>query len=136
MIDIHSYLKVPYTIGGRSMTGLDCWGLVLQIRRDLGLPELAECSEAVRGNPLEMQRRFKEVSDGLEETAGIDVGTIAAVFKSHVIVHVALALEIEGRLAFIETNPAGGVRWMWADRFLKTYYKVKFYRDRDFPKPA
>lgn len=136
MIDVHSYLPVPYAVGGRTMAGLDCWGLVLRLRADLGLPKLAECSDAVRGNPMEMQRRFKEVSDGLEECGDIRPGVIAAVFKSRVIVHVALAIEIEGRTAFIETNPAGGVRWMWVDRFLKTYYKVKFYRDRDFPESA
>ena len=137
MIDVEKYLYVPYVPGGRSETGFDCWGLVLLVRSFLGLPALDGSTEATRENPLAMQRLYRSLTQAsLEECHALKPGDIAAVFRAQVLVHVAVAIEIDGRIALIETNPGSGVRWMFLDRFLQTYYKVTFYRDRSLPEPS
>lgn len=134
MIDVEKYLFTPYVKGGRALQGFDCWGLVLLIRAELGLPALDGPADANRDNPLAMQRLYRSITSGpLEQCDGLVPGDVAAVFKAGVLVHVAVALEIDGRIALIETNPGSGVRWMYLDRFLQTYYKVAFYRDRNLP---
>lgn len=129
---IDNYLRVPYLDQGRTLEGLDCWGLVLGIRRDLGFSDLPEIGAVTRHTVQEMQHQFKEVSYTLEKGDPVP-GALAAVFRARVFVHVGLVVEIEGRLAVIETNPKTGVRWMFLERFLDVYYKVAFYSDRSLP---
>lgn len=134
MIDIEKYLFVPYVKAGRTLNGFDCWGLTLLIREALGLPVLDGALDANKDNPLAMQRLFRDLTAGpLEQVPELRPGHIAAVFRAQVLVHVAVAIEIDGRMALLETNPGSGVRWMYVDRFLQTYYKVAFYRDRNIP---
>lgn len=137
MIDVEKYLFTPYVKGGRERAGFDCWGLVLLVREELGLPALDGPSSANKDNPIAMQRLYRSITSGpLEERERLSPGDVAAVFKSGVMVHVAVAIEIDGRIALIETNPGSGVRWMYLDRFLQTYYKVIFYGDRSLSKSA
>lgn len=137
MIDVEKYLFVPYLNGGRTMAGLDCWGLTLLVRKELGAPALDGASGLDRGTPVGMQRLYSHLISGpLCEVEDLKAGDIAAVFRAGILVHVAVALEIDGRIALLETNPSSGVRWMFLDRFLQTYYKVAFYRDRSLSEPA
>lgn len=137
MIDVEKYLFVPYVPGGRDPHGFDCWGLTLLVRRELGLPELEGPTDANRENPLAMQRLYNRITSGpLEQVPNLRPGDVAAVFRARVLVHVAVAVEIDGRIALLETNPGSGVRWMYLDRFLQAYYQVNFYRDRSIPEPA
>ena len=137
MIDIEKYLFTPYVKAGREMSGFDCWGLALLIREELGLPALMGPVEANKDNPLAMQRLYQALTTGpLEQVPSLKPGDLAAVLRGGVMVHVAVAVEIDGRIALLETNPGSGVRWTHLDRFLQTYYKVAFYRDRSLPEPA
>lgn len=122
------YLSAPYVEGGRSLQALDCWGLVLLIREHMGLPELPSLGGVDRTTPLGMNASYKKVSGGL--IAGEpQIGSIAAVFRGSLLVHVGVVLEIEGRLAVLETNPGSGVRWMRVPQFNERYYRVVYYHD-------
>ena len=129
---IDKYLPVPYLKEGRTLAGLDCWGLVLAIRAELGLPGLPEIGAVSRDTVQAMQHAFADITYLLDRGEP-RVGSMAAVFRGKVFIHVGLVLEIEGRLAVIETNPLGGVRWSFLPRFLDLYYKVVFYCDRNIP---
>jgi hypothetical protein len=39
MLNIDKYLTVRWQMGGRTFPVLDCYGIVHEVRRDLGLPE-------------------------------------------------------------------------------------------------
>ena len=39
MLNIDKYLTVRWQMGGRAFPVLDCYGIVHEVRRDLGLPE-------------------------------------------------------------------------------------------------
>ena len=98
------------------------------VREALGLPELDSLPTTRRDTPGRMQHKYREVASNLIECDPTP-GAIAAVFKAKVFVHVAVVLEIEGRLAVLETNPKGGARWLPVNDFLARYTSVKFYRD-------
>lgn len=128
MIDVHEFLKVPYLDRGRTMDGLDCWGQLLLVRDQLGMQSLPDIGPVSRAEPIAMQREYGKVSSTLVEGPPC-VGAIAAVFRGTLFVHVGVVLEIEGRLAVLETNEGSGPRWMRVQDFVNTYYKVIFYRD-------
>lgn len=135
MIDIHALLKVPYVDRGRTMQGLDCWGQLLEARRALGMPELPDIGPISRAEPIAMQREYGKVSSQLIECEPRP-GAIAAVFRGTLFVHVGVVLEIDDRLAVLETNEGTGPRWLRVPDFIDTYYKVIFYCDQDFSKQA
>ena len=135
MIDIHALLAVPYVDRGRTMEGLDCWGQLLLVRQAMGLPELPSIGPVSRAEPIEMQRQYKRVHSTLE-VCEAQPGAVAAVFRGTAFVHVGVVVEIDGRLAVLETNQGSGPRWKSVADFVDTYYKVIFYRDKSLPEQA
>lgn len=127
---MNQYLRVPYVDGGRDMDGLDCWGLALCVRRDLGLPHLPADPAAVRGNGAAIARQFEGISGGLERGEPAP-GSLAAVFKGSLFVHVGVVIAADGRLWVMETNPGVGVMMRRVPDFIAAYYKVIFYNDRN-----
>lgn len=126
---LNKYLSCTFVDCGRSLeTGLDCWGLALAVRAELGFPVLGDASTACRDVPLEMVREYQRISDGLK-VGEPKVGGLAAVFKGRAFVHVGVVVEADSRLCVLEINPDSGCRIMPIHRFLETYYKVVFYHD-------
>lgn len=114
------------------MDGLDCWGLALCVRRDLGLPELPDDPEAVRGNGPAVSAQFSGISEAMIPGEP-KPGSLAAVFKGSLFVHVGVVIFADGRLWAVETNPGAGVIMRRLPDFVASYYKVIFYNDRDLP---
>lgn len=135
MIDVEKYLRAPYLDGGRTFDGLDCWGSLLLVRAELGCRPLPSLGGVTRHTVRTMGSRYSEVSSGLE-VCEPEPGAIAAVFRGALFVHVGVVVEIDGRLAVLETNPASGARWLRVPEFLSFYYKVIFYRDSNLPEQA
>lgn len=46
---------------------------------------------------------------------------------------VGVVVDIDGRLAVLETNPNSGPRWLYLRQFEATYLKVIYYRDQRIP---
>lgn len=132
---MNQYLQVPYVDGGRTLDGLDCWGLALAVRADMGLPLLPDDPLAIRGHGAEVARLFREVSALLVEGAPRP-GALAAVFRGPLFMHVGVVVEADGRLWVLETNPGVGVHLRRLAHFAEAHYKVVYYCDRDLPEPA
>lgn len=127
---MNKYISVPYVDEGRSLSGLDCWGLALAVRSDMGLPLLQDDPQARRGNGKAISEQFKKISDSLCRDK-IRPGSLAAVFKGSLFVHVGVVVEADGRLWVMETNPGVGVCMRRIADFESSYYKVVYYCDRD-----
>lgn len=130
---IDQVIAAPYLEQGRTLDGLDCWGLVLLGRASLGLTDLPSIGAVDRHTVHAMQTQYRKISYQLQPVDRPKPGDLAAVFRANVFVHVGLVIEVEGRKAVIETNPKTGVRWMFLERFLEVNYKVAFYSDRNLP---
>lgn len=132
---MNKYLRVPYKEGGRTLEALDCWGLALAVRADLGLPALPDDPQAIKGNGPAIALQFRQIADSLERDC-VRQGALAAVFKGPLFVHVGVVVEADGRLWVLETNPGVGVCMRRLSDFVAAYYKVVFYCDRNIPEPA
>lgn len=132
---MNQYLRVPYMDGGRTMAGLDCWGLALCIRADMGLPDLPDDPLATRGNGSAIAAQFRGISDSMDRGDPAP-GALAAVFKGSLFVHVGVVVQADGRLWVMETNPGVGVMMRRVLDFIAAYYKVIFYNDRNLPESA
>jgi len=132
---MNQYLRVPYVDGGRTMAGLDCWGLALRVRADLGLPELPADPAAIRGNGSAIAAQFWSISESMDRGEPAP-GALAAVFKGSLFVHVGVVVQADGRLWVMETNPDVGFMMRRVSDFIAAYYKVIFYNDRNLPESA
>lgn len=56
-IDLEKYLDVVWVSGGRVFPELDCYGVVNEVRRDLGLPAWDEHAGATRDDLPELAQR-------------------------------------------------------------------------------
>lgn len=133
MIDIMPYLYAHYVDCGRELPGVDCWGLVLLVRRELGLPELEQ--NLVSGKDAKgFTKAYRRQIEALE-TCEPEPGAIAAAFRGTLCLHVAVVLEIEGRLGVLEITESGS-RWMRVTAFEQKYGKVVYYRDKRLSEQA
>lgn len=128
-MNIEKYLSVPHVTGGRTMDGLDCWGVCLSIRRELGFPELPSLGHVGPEDFAGMKDGYRHTISYLKESEP-KVGSLAAVFRGLAFIHVGVVIEIDGRLAVLETNPKTGVRWLRLREFESQYAKVVYYCDR------
>lgn len=60
-------------------------------------------------------------------------GAIATCWRGRLCTHVALVIEVDGRLSVLETNQGSGPRWRWLADFESNQLKVLYYDDRDLP---
>lgn len=130
MIDIDKYLRAHYVDCGRELPGIDCWGLVLLIRRELGLPEL-DSNEVSGKDARGFTQAYRRQIEALEPCEP-ELGAIAAAFRGSLCLHVAIVVYVEGRLAVLEITETGA-RWMRLAAFQQKYPKVIYYRDKHLP---
>ncbi|OHC12255.1 MAG: hypothetical protein A2002_09450 [Pseudomonadales bacterium GWC1_66_9] len=107
----------------------NCWGLARAVRHEVyGLPLLPEYGRHVQASP-HAQRDYQIQAGEMEECAP-EPGSIAAVFRGPLCIHVGVVIEVEGRLAVLETNQRSGCRWLRVPDFERRWLRVIYYRDK------
>ena len=127
---IEKYLTIPYVDSGRTMAGLDCWGLVLAVRAELGCAELPSFTDVVWDKPRANQAAFREAVQILQQVAVPSAGDVAAVMHGQLCLHTGVVIAVDGRLAVLDTNVGRLPRWQWLADFKAEYFQVSFYHDR------
>ncbi|MCK7461137.1 MAG: hypothetical protein MZU84_03270 [Sphingobacterium sp.] len=132
-MSIEKYLHIPYKDYGRDYDGADCWGLVRLIRHDLRGDWLPSFGEVLPDDKAAITSSALKVIDlhRLVETPSPAVGAIATIWKPNLCTHVGIVVEIENRLAVIDTTRGAGVRWRTKERFDRAFARVKYY-DNDY----
>jgi len=125
MIDMDKYLDGQYVEGGRAWPHVDCYGLVLEVRRDLDLAVWPEWGSARRGE--RMQAAATELASTFERCAP-ERGAVALCFKGSLCVHVAVVVELHGLLHGLEINAGRGVTCLPLHRFERRFVRVEYYR--------
>lgn len=121
---IEKYRHVPYLSGGRTMDGLDCWGLVRFVREDMTGQVLPEFGGVVdRRRMTKLAPEVKAVLSPCDPKEG----AIAFAYRGRICVHVAIIVQADGRLWALETNEKPGVSLVGLRRFESRFVRVEFY---------
>ncbi|REN09741.1 nitrite transporter [Mycobacterium tuberculosis] len=122
-IDLEKYLDVVWVSGGRQFPELDCYGVVNEVRRDLFLPLWAEHVGATRDDLPDLARA------ATLQHAGSDLveGAVAFCYEGSVVTHVAVLVQVDGRMCTLECNDVHNVTVLPVSRFERRFNKVEYY---------
>lgn len=130
------YRASTYRDGGRGPDEYDCWGLVREIRhKHLGCALLPSWGDIRHTQPAQFTRAYEAEAQHMEECRP-EPGAIAACFRGRICIHVAVVVELEGRLCVLETNQQTGFRRSSIRAFKSRHLRVAYYRDRVLPEQA
>ncbi|MDO6406252.1 nitrite transporter [Pantoea phytobeneficialis] len=126
MFDPDKYRSVTWLKGGRVYPELDCFGIVNEIRRDIGFSEWPDFSGVTKdGNGLDREARKLMLSlEKCEPCAGAGV----ACYSGAAVTHVGIVVEINGLLHVAECNPGTNVTFLPLSRFRRRFVKVEFWQ--------
>lgn len=123
------YLDATYEDGARGPARFDCWGLVRAVRHEVfGLPLMPSWGYVRNTMPMEFTRAVNQEADAMERCEP-EVGAIACIWRGDICIHVALIVEVDGRLHGLEMKPTGATIKPLR-RFQDQYLKVSYHRDR------
>ncbi len=122
-IDLEKYLDVVWVSGGRQFPELDCYGVVNEVRRDLGLPLWDEHVGATREELPDLARA------ATVQQAGSDLveGAVAFCYEGSMVTHVAVLVMADGRMSALECNETHNVTVIPVSRFERRFNRVEYY---------
>ena len=120
------YLQGSWVAGGRTWPSVDCYGLVLEVRRDMGLPAWPEWGHARRddGSMNEVGSAFVRELERCEP----EPGALVACYTGSMLTHVAVVVDDNGILSGLEVNERTGVTCRPLRRLHRRFVKVEYYR--------
>ncbi|MBN3344971.1 nitrite transporter [Pectobacterium brasiliense] len=126
MINIDKYRSVIWQKGGRTYPYLDCFGIVNEVRRDLGLSPWPEFN-GVTKDDNGLDREAKGLMQELSICVPVNGAGIAC-YSASLVTHVAVVVELNGVLHAIECNPKTNVTIMPLRRFERRFVNVEYYQ--------
>ena len=122
-IDLEKYLDVVWVSGGRAFPNLDCYGVVNEVRRDLGLDPWDEHDGAARDELPEL------AAQAAQQRRGSDLveGAVAFCYEGSMVTHVAVLVQVDGRMCTLECNEGRNVTVLPVSRFERRFNKVEYY---------
>lgn len=125
-MNLDRYIEVNWVAGGREYPDLDCYGLVLDVRENLGLEPWPEFDGVLREN------------EGLDKTAKVftatlercepEPGAVVLVYRAGIVDHVAVVVQDGPQLGVIECNPNVNVVLSPLARFKRKHPKLEFWK--------
>lgn len=135
MIDFRRYRAWVYEDGARGPQRIDCWGLVREVRHDMGHPWLPSFAECRHTDPRGFTRAYETQAREMQ-TGPAAVASIAAAFRGRICVHVGIVVGIDSRLMVLDINPGRGVGVESLADFEARYAEVLYYHDKSLPEPV
>lgn len=120
------YLSVLWQKGGRSYPELDCYGIITEIRKDLGLPawpNFAGVTKDDDGLDVEARGLMKQLML-CEPCEGAGV----ACYSGSMVTHVGIVVMFNGEMHVAECNPKTNVTFLPLARFKRRYIRVEFWQ--------
>lgn len=125
MFNPDKYLTVKWQMGGRVYPILDCYGLVHEVRKDLGLPYWPLFESITKEG--EVMGRFCEEFKQSITPCKASSGAVAACYVGRLISHLGVVVEINGEMLVAESNPHKNVTFLPIGRFERLYQRVEYY---------
>ena len=132
-MNLQDLLKVPYVSNGRTTDGADCYGLVRLARHHLFGKSLMPLYLNVDGSDKKQLTKAM-----LRESINYQIvkpapGAIACAYRGMLCGHIAICVDIDGKLMILETDEPGrgneGARLTHLKQFENRFYKVVYYND-------
>lgn len=126
MLNTDKYRSVTWLKGGRVFPALDCFGIVNEIRRDLGLslwPEFSGVTKDDNG----LDREARGLMTDLKRCGPVPGAGIAC-YTGSLVTHVAIVVDIDGVLHAAECNPRTNVTFLPLARFARRFIRVEYYQ--------
>ena len=126
MFNPDKYRSVTWLKGGRVYPQLDCFGIVNEIRRDLGLPEWPDFAGVTKeGGGLDREaRKLMLTLKRCEPCEGAGV----ACYSGSTVSHVGIVVMLDNQLQVAECNPGSGVTFLSLSRFIRRFNRVEFWQ--------
>ncbi|EKW5591898.1 nitrite transporter [Raoultella planticola] len=126
MFNPDKYRSVTWLKGGRAYPELDCFGIVNEIRRDLGLSEWPDFT-GVTKDGAGLDREARKLMLRLERCEPCE-GAGVACYSGSTVTHVGIVVMLDNQLQVAECNPGTNVTFMPLRRFKRRFIKVEFWR--------
>lgn len=124
---LDKYLSSSYRDGGRELPFVDCYGLVRLVRDEVfGKADLPSFGHVRNTMPAEFTRCVRHAALDFGECRP-EPGAIATVWRGRICVHIAIVVEIDGRLAVLDTGSKTGPSWSSVPRFEARFAKVIYF---------
>ncbi|EPY4690991.1 TPA: nitrite transporter [Klebsiella pneumoniae] len=126
MFNPDKYRSVKWQKGGRAYPLLDCFGIVNEIRSDLGLPEWPDFAGVTKdGGGLDREARKLMLS--LKRCDPCE-GAGVACYSGSTVSHVGIVVMLDNQLQVAECNPGTNVTFLPLPRFKRRFVKVEFWQ--------
>ena len=124
---LDKYIASTYLDGGRELPRVDCYGLVRLVREEVfGKGDLPSFGHVRNTMPAEFTRCVKQAASDFAECRP-EPGAVATVWRGRICVHIAIVVEIDGRLAVLDTGSKTGPSWSSVPRFEARFAKVIYF---------
>ena len=134
---IQRYFTASYKEGGRGPKEFDCWGMTRAARHELyGLPLLPSYGAVDPDNKLELTRAAHHCFNNHIKKASPKPGSIVTCWRGKLCLHIALVVELNGRLGVFEIDKGISPHWQLLSDFESRFLKVEYYDDRDISQYA
>lgn len=125
MFNPDKYLSVKWLKGGRTYPELDCFGVLNEVRRDIGLPEWPDFAGVTKDNGG-LDREARKLMRSLRRCEPRE-GAGVACYSGSTVAHVAVVVDINGQLYVAECNHKTNVTFLPLARFMRRFVKVEFW---------
>ncbi|SDI77812.1 hypothetical protein SAMN05216588_12465 [Pseudomonas flavescens] len=126
MIDTSKYLDARWLEGGRVWPFVDCYGIILEIRHDLGLDEWPAWDGITKQE--DGLHRHGTCFVAQRERCEPEAGAVACCYTGSLMTHVAVVVGAPDGLRVAECNPGRGFSCTPLLRFKRRWLRVEFYR--------
>lgn len=126
MLNQKKYASVKWLKGGRTYPQLDCFGIVNEIRSDLGLPLWPDFAGVTKDDGG-LNREARKLMRSLKRCDPCE-GAGVACYSGTMVTHVAVVVNIDGQLHVAECNPGTNVTFLPLARFSRRFVKVEFWQ--------
>lgn len=126
MFNQDKYLSVKWLKGGRAYPELDCFGIVNEVRRDLGLPEWPDFA-GVTIDDGGLNREARKLMLSLQHCEPCE-GAGVACYSGSTVTHVGVVVVLNSRLHVAECNPKSNVSFTPVEQFVRRFVKVEFWK--------
>lgn len=127
MNHLNDYKTVPYVEGGRTMKGLDCWGLTrLVLHYIYNLPLFTSFGHVRSEHKAEFTGAYSLLAEEFELCA-VKPGAVICGFTGCNLVHMGVCVDVDGEIHVLHTCKKHGASFVRVSVFKRLFSEVKVY---------